>query len=216
MEHGSRSQSDWQFSWTNKRFRGFVLQAIAVLCVGLAIAWLWRNTVYNLDARRISTGFDFLRREAGMPIADALIAYSPTDSYSKALFVGLLNTLRVAVIGIALATILGTFIGIARLSKNWLLAKAAAIYIEVLRDLPLLLQIFIWYALWQLLPANRQALNPMPGLFLSNRGLFLPSYNWTNAHGWVALALVAGVVASLVTSRLLLNRQMADGKSRRS
>lgn len=216
MEHGSRSQSDWQFSWTDKRFRGFVLQAIAVLCVGLAIAWLWRNTVYNLDARRISTGFEFLRREAGMPIADALIAYSPTDSYSKALFVGLLNTLRVAVIGIALATILGTFIGIARLSKNWLLAKAAAIYVEVLRDLPLLLQIFIWYALWQLLPANRQALNPMTGLFLSNRGLFLPSYNWTNAHGWVALALVAGAVASMITSRLLLNRQMADGKSRRS
>lgn len=132
-----------------------------VLVVGIAVAvvvFLWSNTVTNLSARRITTGFAFLGREAGMPIADSLVAYNPRDTYLWAFVVGVANTLRVAVIGIVLATILGTLIGISRLSANWLLSRLAAVYVEVLRDIPLLLQLLFWYVLMQALPAARAAL----------------------------------------------------------
>jgi general L-amino acid transport system permease protein len=202
-------------SWSDERFRGLVWQVLVVGLVAGLIIWLWRNTVHNLDTRHISTGFGFLSREAGMPIADALIPYRPSDSYWRALAVGVLNTLRVAVIGIVLATILGTVIGIARLSKNWLLAKLAAVYVEVLRDLPLLLQLLSWYVLLQGLPAARQALNPVPGIFLSNRGLVVPAMAWQSAHGWVLLAFVSGVAATWLYRKAALERQMRDGQPRR-
>src|ERR1700719_1232679 len=134
----TRPKQPLRFAWSDERFRGIVWQVLVVGLVAGLIFWLWRNTVHNLDTRHISTGFGFLSREAGMPIADTLIPYRPSDTYLRALTVGVLNTLRVAVIGIILATVLGTLIGIARLSKNWLLAKLAAIYVEALRNLPLL------------------------------------------------------------------------------
>src|ERR1700704_6391641 len=163
-----RPKQPIRLSWSDERFRGIVWQVLVGGLVFGVLAWLWRNTVHNLDTRHISTGFGFLTREAGMPIADALISYRPSDSYLRALVVGVLNTLRVAVIGVLLATILGTLIGIARLSKNWLLAKLAAIYVETLRDLPLLLQLLAWYVLLQGLPPGRQALHPVGGVYLSN------------------------------------------------
>ena len=135
-----------RLSWSDERVRGIVWQVLVVGVVGAIVWWLWSNTVHNLEVRRIATGFGFLGREAGLPIAESVIDYSPTDTYLRALTVGLLNTLKVAVVGIILATILGTLIGIARLSKNWLLAKIAAVYVEVIRDLPLLLQLLFWYA----------------------------------------------------------------------
>ena len=110
-----------------------------------------------------------------MPIADTWLAYSPKNTYLRAFMVGIVNTLRVAVIGIVLATVVGTLIGIARLSSNWLLSRLAAVYVEVLRDIPLLLQLLFWYVLMQGLPAARAAWKPIDGVFLSNRGLVLPS-----------------------------------------
>src|SRR5436305_1108740 len=141
-----------RMQWSDQRLRGLFWQVLAVALVTAAIVWLWRNAAHNLDVRRISTGFGFLNREAGMPIADAPIAYNPSDTYLYALFIGVLNTIRVAAIGIVFATIIGTLIGIARLSKNWMLARLCAIYVEVMRDIPLLLQIFVWYVLLQGLP----------------------------------------------------------------
>jgi general L-amino acid transport system permease protein len=211
----TRPKRPLRLAWSDERFRGIVWQILVVGLVLGVIAWLWRNTVHNLDTRHISTGFGFLSREAGMPIADALIPYRPSDTYLKALFVGVINTLRVAVIGILLATILGTLIGIARLSKNWLLAKLAAIYVEVLRDLPLLLQLLSWYVLLQGLPAARQALNPVSGLYLSNRGLVVPTIAWQLAQAWVLLVVVAGVAATWIYHRIALARQMQDGQPRR-
>ena len=103
---------------------------VVVIAIAVAIvAWLWSNTVHNLSARRISTGFAFLGREAGMPIADTLLPYNPRDTYLWAFIVGIVNTLRVAVIGIVLATIFGTMVGISRLSANWLLSRLAAVYV---------------------------------------------------------------------------------------
>jgi general L-amino acid transport system permease protein len=215
MERAMQPEKTIRISWYDRRFRGLFWQVLVVAIVVAVIAWLWRNAIHNLDARRISTGFGFLNREAGMPIADTLIAYSPSDTYIRALVVGVLNTIRVAAIGVVLATILGTLIGIARLSKNWMLARLCAVYVEVMRDLPLLLQIFVWYVLLQGLPPARQALQPLPGLFLTNRGLFVPTIQWEAAHGLVLLALCAGIVAAFLYRRRAISAQLRDGRPRR-
>src|SRR5580700_1773217 len=200
--------------WSRQRVSGLLWQ-IAVVGITIAIVgWLWSNALHNLSVRRISTGFAFLGREAGMPIADAWLAYSPKDTYLRAFLVGIVNTLRVAVIGIVLATVLGTMIGIARLSSNWLLSRLAAVYVEVLRDLPLLLQLLFWYVLMQGLPAARAAWMPIGGVFLSNRGLVLPSIPIEAANLWVIGAVALGLMALYALRLQLIARQMADGRSR--
>ncbi len=172
--------------------KGVFWQIVVVGIAFAVIAFLWSNTVTNLSARRITTGFAFLGREAGMPIADSLLAYNPRDSYLWAFVVGVANTLRVAVVGIVLATILGTLIGISRLSANWLLSRFAAVYVEVLRDIPLLLQLLFWYVLMQALPAARGAWRPVEGVFLSNRGLILPAVPVGAPQLWVLGAAALG------------------------
>jgi general L-amino acid transport system permease protein len=204
-----------RWTWSDPRLRGIVWQVVVVGLIFGFVAWLWRNTVHNLDARHIGTGFGFLSREAGMPIADALLTYSPTDSYWWALLVGLVNTLRVAFFGIVLATALGVLIGISRLSKNWLLAKVAAAYVEILRDLPLLLQLLVWYVLLQGLPAARQAFQPLPSVYLSNRGLIVPTLDWTLAHTGVLAAAVAGIGVACLWVKHLRRLRMLDGRPRR-
>ncbi len=203
-----------RLSLTDKQFSGLIWQILVVAAVIAVIAWLWSNTVHNLSVRRISTGFAFLGREAGMPIADSWLPYSPKDTYLRAFIVGLANTLRVAVIGIVLATVLGTLVGIARLSANWLLSRLAAVYVEVLRDIPLLLQLLFWYVLMQGLPVARQAWKPVEGVFLSNRGLVLPSIPLESANLWVLLLAAIGLVVTYVIRKRLLARQMQDGRPR--
>jgi general L-amino acid transport system permease protein len=201
-------------SWNRQRLSGLLWQ---ILVVGIAIAvvgWLWSNALHNLSVRRISTGFAFLGREAGMPIADSWLAYSPKDPYVRAFLVGIVNTLRVAVIGIVLATVLGTLIGIARLSSNWLLSRLSAVYVEILRDIPLLLQLLFWYVLMQGLPAARSAWKPIDGVFLSNRGLILPSVPIEDANLWVLGAAALGLIALYFIRRRLVAQQMADGRMR--
>jgi general L-amino acid transport system permease protein len=144
-----------RISLRSQEFTGLLWQALVVGIAVAVVAWLWSNAIHNLSVRRISTGFAFLGREAGMPIADTWLAYSPKDTYLRAFMVGLVNTLRVSAIGIVLATVAGTMIGVARLSPNWLLSRFAAVYVEVLRDIPLLLQLLFWYVLMQGLPAAR-------------------------------------------------------------
>ncbi|WP_407176091.1 amino acid ABC transporter permease [Bradyrhizobium sp. STM 3562] len=188
-----------------------------ILVVGIAIAvvaWLWSNAAHNLSVRRISTGFAFLGREAGMPIADTWLSYSPKDTYLRAFMVGIVNTLRVAVIGIVLATVLGTMIGIARLSANWLLSRLAAVYVEVLRDVPLLLQLLFWYVLMQGLPGARAAWRPIEGVYLSNRGLMLPSIPIGEGQLWLLGTAAAGLLVFYLLRRYLIARQMQDGKPR--
>ncbi|RYI33479.1 MAG: amino acid ABC transporter permease [Acetobacteraceae bacterium] len=203
-----------RLSWSDERVRAIVWQILVVGLLGSIVWWLWSNTVHNLEVRRIATGFGFLNREAGLPIAENLIPYSPTDTYFRALLIGLLNTLKVAVVGIILATIFGTLIGIARLSKNWLLSKIAGVYIEVIRDLPLLLQLLFWYAILQALPGPRQAMNPVAGVFLSNRGLKLPWIEWQDAHSYALLAFVLGLAYTLLYRRDAIKKRILDGKPR--
>ena len=144
----------------------------------IGVAWyLVHNTAANLAERRIASGFGFLEREAGFEIGEsAFLRYSAADTYLDALAVGLGNTLAVSLVGIVLATVLGMAIGLARLSPNWLARATAAAYVEFIRNTPLLVQLFFWYAvITEVLPHPRAALEPLPGIFLSNRGLLFPT-----------------------------------------
>src|SRR6266705_683911 len=181
--------------WNRQRLNGLLWQIVVVGIAIAVVAWLLSNAIHNLSVRRISTGFAFLGREAGMPIADTWLAYSPKNTYLRAFIVGVVNTLRVAAIGIVLATVLGTMIGVARLSSNWLLSRLAAVYVEVLRDIPLLLQLLFWYVLMQGLPGARAAWNPVDGVFLSNRGLVLPAIPIEAGELWVLATATLGLIA---------------------
>ncbi len=152
-------------------------QAALALAIALGLGWLVSNAAANLEARGIASGFAFLAREAGFEIGETtLIAYSAAESYGRALAVGLANTMRVALAGIVLATLLGVLVGVCRLQPNFLLRSLAAAYVEFLRNVPLLVQLFFWYVLiTESLPAPRQALEPLPGVFLCNRGIFFPT-----------------------------------------
>jgi general L-amino acid transport system permease protein len=151
-------------------------QAAALLAALLVAAYVVHNTRVNLEDRRIASGFAFLEREAGFEISESpFLRYSASDTYLSALLVGLGNTLRVSVLGILAATLLGVAIGLFRLSKNFLLRTLAGGYVEFIRNSPLLVQLFFWYALiTEGLPAPREALQPLPGVFLTNRGLYFP------------------------------------------
>ena len=202
-------------SLQDEHFRGLLWQiAVVGVAVGL-VAWLWSNAVHNLSVRRISTGFAFLGREAGMPIVDTWLAYTPKDTYLRAFIVGVVNTLRVAVIGIVLATVIGTLVGISRLSSNWLLSRLAAVYVEVLRDIPPLLQLLFWYVLMQGLPPARGAWKPIDGVFLSNRGLVVPSIALDGGQLWVIGAAVLGLILFYLLRRRLIAQQIRDGHARR-
>jgi len=203
-----------RLSFGDEKVKGVVWQIIVVGIAVAIVAWLWANAIHNLSVRRISTGFAFLGREAGMPIVDTWLPYSPKDSYLRAFVVGIVNTLRVAVVGIALATVLGTMIGVSRLSSNWLLSRLAAVYVEVLRDIPLLLQLLFWYVLMQGLPSARAAWNPINGIFLSNRGLVLPSIPIEAGQLWVLAAAALGLIVFYWLRRDLKARQMQDGRPR--
>jgi len=198
--------------WNDPTYRAIFYQVVAVALVGLGVWYLVSNTLHNLSVRNIATGFGFLEREAGFAIGESLIQYTPADTYGRALSVGLLNTLRVAVIGIVLATFFGTIIGIARLSSNWLIGKLASIYIEVMRNIPLLLQLFFWYALiTESLPGPRQALHPVAGVYLSNRGFKIPSIEGDGLT-WLAGGFFVAVVMILVIANWARRRQNRTGQ----
>jgi general L-amino acid transport system permease protein len=202
-----------RLSWSDPRFRAIVWQVVIVGLVALVLAYLIGNTNRNLAARHIATGFAFLGRIAGIPIGESLIPYNPAiDTFGTALIIGILNTLKVSVVGVVLATILGTLIGIGRLSRNWLLARLAGFYVETIRDIPLLLQLLFWYALLQALPPPRQALRIGSAVFLCNRGIKLPQLVWHQAHAWALVALLVGVIGSWLWSRHARHRQEATGR----
>jgi general L-amino acid transport system permease protein len=172
---------------------------LAQLCVLTALiavaAILGQTMIANMGRVGITPGFAFLSRPANFEIGESLIAYSAERSFGRAILVGFLNTLAVSLVGCVLATILGSLLGIARLSANPLLSGAVRGYVEVVRNTPLLLQLFFWIATIRALPGARAAFNPLPGVFLSNRGVFLPALRF--GAGWeapVALAMLAGLM----------------------
>ncbi|MFW7341748.1 amino acid ABC transporter permease [Pollutimonas sp. H1-120] len=200
-----------RLSWNDPGLRSLIYQVLVLSIVGLGVWYLVSNTLHNLAVRNISTGFGFLDREAGFAIGESVVDYTPADTYGRAIWVGILNTLRVSVAGIIAATLFGTVLGIARLSKNWLVSRVASAYIEIMRNIPLLLQLFFWYAIiTEVMPGPRDALHPMPGVFISNRGLKLPSVQG-DALDWVMGGLALAILAILVLGHWAKKRQEATG-----
>jgi general L-amino acid transport system permease protein len=195
------------------KIRAILYQVAALGMVGLLGYYLFANTVANLHRQSIATGFGFLGKEASFEIGESLIGYSAADTYLKALVVGVLNTIKVAFVGIVLTVILGTFLGIARLSTNWLVAKLSAVYIEVMQDIPILLQLFFWYSFfYDILPAPRDAIEPIPGVFMSNRGFVFAVPEWHPAYGYAAMAFIAACIAVYVIHRWARKRQEKTGR----
>lgn len=199
--------------WRDPAKRAIVFQVVALGLVFMLSYWIFSNTQGNLRKQSIATGFGFLSKEAGFEIGESLIPYSAADSYFRALLVGFLNTLKVAFTGVLLTIILGVFVGIARLCKNWLLARLATGYIEVLQNIPVLLQLFFWYGLFHTsLPGPRQSLSPVPGIFLNNRGFYFPLPEYHPAYSAMAAALLAACGASYLLHRWARARQDKTGK----
>ncbi|WP_028023286.1 amino acid ABC transporter permease [Enterovibrio calviensis] len=197
----------------NPTFRSVVFQAVAIFALVFFVYNIVNNALTNLDARGIATGFGFMSQEAGFGIGLTLIEYNETYSYGRTFFVGLLNTALVSILGIALATVLGFLVGIARLSRNWLLNRFAAIYIEIFRNIPLLLQIFFWYfAVLQALPSPRQSLSVGDSIFLNVRGLFVTRPVFEEGSVWMLIALVVAVIFSFGLARFAKKKQIETGE----
>jgi general L-amino acid transport system permease protein len=199
--------------WYDPTARAVVIQLLFVgAVVGLA-AFLVHNTLENLSRQNIATGFGFLDREASFAIGESLIPYSAADTYGRAFLVGLVNTLYVAALGVVLATLLGTLVGLARLSANWLIRKLAAVYVETFRNIPLALQLFFWWGLLRsYAPSPRQAWQPLPDVFVSNRGLVFPVPVHDPVYRWMLLALLAAIAAGWAVSRWARRRQARTGR----
>ncbi|ELV8717689.1 amino acid ABC transporter permease [Vibrio vulnificus] len=197
----------------NPTFRSVVFQVIAILALVFFFYTIVNNALTNLNARGIATGFDFLSQEAGFGIGLTLIEYDETFSYGRTFVIGLLNTALVSFLGIILATLLGFVIGIARLSSNWLVSRFAAIYIEIFRNIPLLLQIFFWYfAVLQALPSPRQSISLGEAIFLNVRGLFFPKPVFEAGSAFIFAALFAGIIATIFIGVWARNKQKLTGQ----
>jgi len=204
-------------SFSNPAVRAWLFQVIAVLAVISVAIYLIHNTVTNLSNRGITSGFAFLDRSAGFGIVQHLIDYEQGDTYGRVFLVGLLNTLLVSALCIVFASFLGFFLGLARLSENWLLRKLSTIYIETFRNIPPLLQIFFWYfAVLRNLPGPRQAVSAFDLAFLSNRGLYIPAPQFGEGLLAFIVAIVLAGVASTGLFRFNKTHQIKTGQLRRT
>jgi general L-amino acid transport system permease protein len=199
--------------WLDPKKRAVLFQIISIGVVGLIIYYLTSNTVVNLQKQSIATGFGFLNKEAAFEIGESLIPYSAANTYIRALLVGALNTIKVAFVGIVVTILLGTIIGVARLSTNWLVAKLSAIYIEVMQDLPLLLQLVFWYAIfYESLPPPSEALCPGAGIYLCKRGVAFTIPEAHPAHLFMLFAFLGACVAAYFIRRWARKRQERTGQ----
>jgi general L-amino acid transport system permease protein len=199
--------------WNDPKIRSIAVQVIMLLVIGFFAYEIVDNTITNLTKRNIASGFDFLNKASGFDLIQSLIVFTSESSYGQALLAGFLNTLLVSSIGVLLATLLGFIIGIMRLSRNWLLSSIATLYIEAIRNVPLLLQMFVWYGVvLKSLPGPRQAINISDMFFLSNRGLNMPDTIFGDS-AWLGLAgLAAGIIGAIVLRSWARKRQAATGQ----
>ena len=195
------------------RVRGAVYQAALAGAVAFLIYAAGSNVVENLRAAKIASGFGFLSTTSGFDVNQTLVPYGATSTYGRAFVVGLLNTLLVAAIGVVLATFLGFAIGVARLSSNWIVAKLAGAYVELVRNVPLLLQLLFWYiAVLRPLPEPRNSLSIGAGFFLNSRGLFAPKPVFAESALLVALALAVGAAGAAATAIWARREQARTGR----
>lgn len=199
--------------WFDPNVRALVFQILAVLGVVVFFYSIVNNALTNLEARGITTGFDFLSQEAGFGIIQSLVEYDESHTFGRTFIVGLLNTILVSGLGIILATGLGFALGVARLSNNWLVSKIATVYIETFRNIPLLLQIFFWYTVVLVpLPGPRQSLSLGESIFLNNRGLYFPSPVFESGSEAIWIALALAVIGCFVLAKWAKQRQRDTGE----
>jgi general L-amino acid transport system permease protein len=193
--------------WYSRRFRSLLFQAAVAVMLVVVIGLVVHTTAANLARLNMASGFGFLRQHAGFQIGETLIDYDPSDSYLRAICIGGLNTLLVSALACTIATVIGTLVGVMRLAPNPLLRRFAFLYVTIFRNTPLLLQMMLWYVLLQALPPIRQALSVSGVIFLSQRGLWLPSLSVRDTPGLLALAGIAAGLALMavsVTARIRL------------
>ncbi len=201
------------YFWNDQKTRAILYQIITAIAVAWLGYYLISNVQQNMERQSIASGFGFLHKEAAFEIGESLIEYSAADTYGRALLVGVFNTLKVAFVGMILTTILGTIIGVCTLSSNWLISKLGRMYVEVFQNIPVLLQLFFFYALfYETFPAPRQALNPITGVYITNRGIDFPV---PAPHpAWMAMlwAFLAAVVITWLVNRWSVKRQERSGQ----
>ncbi|MDW9545908.1 ABC transporter permease subunit [Sinorhizobium meliloti] len=190
----------------NRRFRSWGGQILLLGGLLALLAWLVANTVTNLDARGIRVGFDFLWRTANFPISESVVPYDPSDTFLWAYVTGLGNTLAISLLAILLSTALGLVVGLARRSKHPLTAGVAGVFVTTTRNMPLIVHLLFWYAVaTTALPAPRQAYNPVPGVFLSLRGFYIPSLNLDDGAVALLCLVSAGVLIAVIFGRRILS-----------
>jgi general L-amino acid transport system permease protein len=189
-------------------------QVIVLGLIVAAAAYILSNTLENMRVRGIQSGFDFITQPAGFAIGESVVPFDSAESYGKAFVVGLSNTFRVAILGIVAATVLGTLVGVGRLSRNFLIRSLSGAYVDLVRNVPLLLQLFIWYfVLTELLPPIEEALRPLPLLFFSKNGLQFPHPLWAPGHWGSVVGFVAGIAGIWFWARYSRARFEATGRA---
>ena len=196
----------------NLAFRGVAYQILLAMGVVLVGWYLYSNVNANLDRQGIATGFEFLEEAAGFDIGESLIPFDSSQSYGRILVAGILNTLHVAVVGIVLATILGVLMGIARVSRNWLISKLASAYVEVCRNVPVVLHVIFWASIIRNLPPPREAFEPFAGIFITNRGIIYPIPVENAVYPWLGLAAVLGIIGAVLLTRWAGKRREQTGQ----
>lgn len=196
------------------KFRSYAFQILLLAAIVAFVVYIGLNTAANLKAQNKTTGFDFLGATSGFNIGFTLIEYDRSSTYLDVFIVGILNTLLVASIGIFFSTILGFVIGIARLSNNWIVAKMATVYIEVIRNIPLLLQLFFWYfAVLKAMPAVKDSLELVAGaVFLNKRGLYVPGPIPNDNFIWVVIAIAVIIVGAFFLRGWAKRRHESTGQ----
>jgi len=199
--------------WNDPQYRALFFQVVLVLALGYFLVSIVDNTLSNMEARGISTGFAFLSEPSGFGILQSLIEFDESHTYGRTFFVGLLNTVLISILGIFFATLVGFIMGVARLSNNWLIAKMATVYIETFRNIPLLLQIFFWYfAVLAALPGVRQSLSLGAGVEFNNRGLYVPAPVPEDGFSIVIWVFIIGIIAAFFVNRWANIRQEQTGQ----
>ncbi len=205
MTRASQQQARQHLNWKNpklllrdERFWKIAGQAIAVVLIVSVAGILIDNLLYNLDQKGIPVGFDFLNSQASFDIGESIIPYDRSDSYSRAILVGIVNSLRIVVVGLVLATLIGLLVGIARLSDNWLVRKLALVYVETFRNVPLLVQLFFWYfAFFLPLPSIEKRITLPGAISLTQQGIALPWLAATAGTGIWLVLLALGVLGAV-------------------
>ncbi len=201
------------YFWNDEKTRAILYQIVTAAFVAFLGYYLISNVQTNMEKQSIASGFGFIEKEAAFEIGESLIEYSAADTYGRALLVGVLNTLKVSLIGMILTTILGTVVGVCTLSSNWLISKLGFLYVEIFQNVPVLLQLFFFYALfYEIFPAPRQALNPIAGVYITNRGVDFAVPAADPAWIYMGWAFVAAIVITWLVNRWAVRRQERSGQ----